>query len=633
MSTDLAAKAIFDREWFDQLSGVTRSFNKEWDEQKHKRNSKGDEHGGEFTSTGGSSGGSDSEESSVSFVAPSIDDSSGSIDRDTTVAIRKLDSERHANQKRIMEDVDANLGIKSKHINAVGVWSDGAENSLAIESKGVDHETLKYATAIKAQIARQKDAIAFTPNEDGKALMYTVSVENKNMRELRKIATDSGLEYHTIVEDGKGGSKILVFDPSGSGDLDDVVSKFSDKVDSYEAKRIKGDGGFLTNEYNSRSKASAKYDEIIDEYEKANPTGRRYSGSAGDEYRHNRGGSVAETSDEVKAIQAEFVSEDRGMHATPGYHPDVNSDDDGDGVTDHARVGVPALHTPPPPAIGRIPNLTHRERQVEDAFVKAFEEKPDELSDQYSKVVMAITPAGEPPVFNTDDAKGLTSAWSHEDPAVRAVNRATLTTPLHSTANAIAKKAFVEHLDTLDEGDEILVTVGGVGAGKGFALKKVPQAQEMKKTASVVWDSAGDQNATENPWIQKEAEKRGLKVNYVYVHADPEVQWADPERGVLKRAANPADGRMVDAHVFADSYALGAKNHKAFYEKNKDNPNANFVFLDNTGPPKLVDGIPESALKINRNALYAYAVDKVTKSDAPPHVKRGALMGSRIWGT
>ena len=52
MSTDLAAKAIFDREWFDQLSGVTRSFNKEWDEQKHKRNSKGDEHGGEFTSSG-----------------------------------------------------------------------------------------------------------------------------------------------------------------------------------------------------------------------------------------------------------------------------------------------------------------------------------------------------------------------------------------------------------------------------------------------------------------------------------------------------------------------------------------------------------------------------------------------------
>src|SRR5262249_17451605 len=139
----------------------------------------------------------------------------------------------------------------------------------------------------------------------------------------------------------------------------------------------------------------------------------------------------------------------------------------------------------------------------------------------------------------------------------RAKNRATLNLALHQTANAIAKRAFVQHLNTLKEGDEILVTVGGCGAGKGYALGNVPEALAMKDRSKAVWDSAGDQNATENPWIQSEAEARGLKVNYIYVHADPYSQWAHPERGVVKRAADPKDGRMVDAYVFADSYAIG----------------------------------------------------------------------------
>mgnify|MGYP001394807420 CR=1 FL=1 len=153
----------------------------------------------------------------------------------------------------------------------------------------------------------------------------------------------------------------------------------------------------------------------------------------------------------------------------------------------------------------------------------------------------------------------------------------------------------------------------------------------MKGRSKAVWDSAGDQNATENPWVQKQAEARGLKVNYVYVHADAETQWGHPERGILKRAADPKDGRMVDAKVFADSYAIGAKNHEAVYEANKNNPKAGFVFLENSGKPKLIDGMPKEALGLNRAKLAKFAADAVRTSDAPAHVKRGALMGERIW--
>jgi hypothetical protein len=318
--------------------------------------------------------------------------------------------------------------------------------------------------------------------------------------------------------------------------------------------------------------------------------------------------------------------------AGAAYTPKLTADHNRDGVTDFARVGVPADTIPPPPPIGRLPNLTRRERKVEKAFITAYEDDPDGVARKFAATVKSLTKPGDPPTFGTDDAKILTDAWTHPDPRVRSQNRATLNVALHQTANAIAKRAFVNHLDTLKPGDEILVTVGGCGAGKGYALKNVPEALEMKTRSKAVWDSAGDQNATENPWVQREAERRGLKVNYVYVHADPRKSWADPERGVVKRAADPNDGRMVDAYVFADSYALGARNHQAFMDKNADNPNANFIFIENIGRPRRIDGIPGKALRLNRKALAKFALNVVKKSDAPPHVKRGATIGERIWG-
>ena len=41
-------------------------------------------------------------------------------------------------------------------------------------------------------------------------------------------------------------------------------------------------------------------------------------------------------------------------------------------------------------------------------------------------------------------------------------------------------------------------------SGKGYSLDNTPEAVAMKKESKAVWDSAGDQNATENPWIQQE---------------------------------------------------------------------------------------------------------------------------------
>jgi len=190
-------------------------------------------------------------------------------------------------------------------------------------------------------------------------------------------------------------------------------------------------------------------------------------------------------------------------------------------------------------------------------------------------------------------------------------------------------------------------------SGKGHSLGSVDEAIAMKGASGAVWDSAGDQNATENPWILAEAKKRGLKVNFMFVHANPNDVWSNPDFGVIKRAKDPKDGRMVDAAVFVDSYAIGARNHFAFMQRNSNDPDVNFITLDNyarpkmgddgqpvmengkpkmASTPKMVKGFPQDAMAVNRDELYQFAVASIHQmDDVPERIKYGALMGSRVW--
>jgi hypothetical protein len=325
------------------------------------------------------------------------------------------------------------------------------------------------------------------------------------------------------------------------------------------------------------------------------------------------------------------------------YDPITTQDSDGDGVTDAARVGVPAFEVPPPPTVGRLPNLTPDERAVETEFADAFEQDPDGAAGKY----LAMVKGDPPPTFETDAAKMLHAGWKGEgaDQEKRAEFRSTMNVALHQTANAIAKRAFVQHLDSMSDEEKakgILVTVGGCGAGKGYALETLAgegYTDFNKKLYGAVWDSAGDQNATENPWILKEAEARGIKVTYAYVSADPEVSWADegdpktgrPARGVVARAMKPKDGRMVDSKVFADSYVIGAKNHAAFAERNKGR--ARFVYVKNGQPIESLDGVPSSDTGRDKGKLHDFAVRTIEQraKGLPSRVKRGALIGERVW--
>ncbi len=323
------------------------------------------------------------------------------------------------------------------------------------------------------------------------------------------------------------------------------------------------------------------------------------------------------------------------------YKPNVEADTNNDGITDAARVGLPGDVVPPPPKkIPRIKGLKGKQLKAETNLARRWEKDHRKMTQEAKQLARQISRlkdgADGPVTYGTDDLKALSPYWSSEkldkDPEARATNRSTLNIALHQTANAYTKAAFLSELDDLPEGSNVLVTVGGCGAGKGYALKMVPEAQKLKDKCSVIWDSAGDQNATENVWIQKEAERRGLNVSYLFVNADAKTQWANKQFGVVQRAKDLEDGRMVGAKVFADSYALGPKNHQKFYEKNKDNPNANFMFLQTGKEIKQIPGIPPEALNVDRKAIEQFAVYTVEEQpDLPARIREGALQGQEIW--
>ena len=304
------------------------------------------------------------------------------------------------------------------------------------------------------------------------------------------------------------------------------------------------------------------------------------------------------------------------------------------GVTKSARVGLPGMEAPPPPkSIPRLPNLTEVEREVESKFADAFLADPDGVARAYIEKLKSREIGDGPNIFNTDDAKLLSPDYNPKDADDDDVKdaRSKFNVCVHQTANAIAKRAFLQYLDELPEDKRtVLVTSGGVAAGKGHALANAAGTSELAGSVGAIWDAAGEQNGTENPWILEECEKRGIKPIFAFVHADPVNTWENPERGVVERAGKK--GRMVDARLFADSYAIGAKNFKKFHEKNAGR--AQFIFLDNTSKPKQVDGMPKAAVRLSAEKIYRRAIDVLKKraKRIKPAVARGGSIGQRIWG-
>ena len=104
----------------------------------------------------------------------------------------------------------------------------------------------------------------------------------------------------------------------------------------------------------------------------------------------------------------------------------------------------------------------------------------------------------------------------------------------------------------------------------------------------IIWDSAGDQNATELPWV---ASQNVDHITFVHTVGNGAKNASNAQSGLVQRAVDK--GRMVDANVYSQSYWIGNYNFQVFYDNNSSNPKFSFFKVENpgkgNGPTKLVD--------------------------------------------
>lgn len=188
-------------------------------------------------------------------------------------ATHELSGAAHADMAQQFKQVDALLGINARTQDALGAWSDGAENSTVTRyNAGIDYQTLKTSMAMKGLLANQKAVVTFKRDATGKNAMYWTDVNTKDYAALHEQLLQSGVEFHTIVPTSSG-ARIWAFDSSDDGA---GAKSFTDFAGLHNDRShvIHGTGEFVGS-WNSREEGRQAYETQIAAFFGQRPNGRR----------------------------------------------------------------------------------------------------------------------------------------------------------------------------------------------------------------------------------------------------------------------------------------------------------------------------------------------------------------------
>lgn len=162
--------------------------------------------GGQWTKAGGGGG--------YEFVSPNI--GQGGL----AEAAKELNSERQRALQRASHEIDTALGIKGTRHDAIGAWSDGAENTIVTTVEGNENwDKLRVSAAMKGHLADQKAVLIFKQNDDPAATsaLYRMHVPEGDVQKLHENLIKDGLAFHTIMpHTAGGGADVIVADLDGS---------------------------------------------------------------------------------------------------------------------------------------------------------------------------------------------------------------------------------------------------------------------------------------------------------------------------------------------------------------------------------------------------------------------------------
>lgn len=248
----------------------------EWEEDKHPRGE-----GGRWASSGGESGGTATAEPTAKGKGgKSKDEAGGSSDAVAKAyqffspnvaenmnfqeAHTALKSTNQAHFKTISNDILKTVGLgNNKAHDAIGDWSDGAENSVVQEiNNPKDFDTVKYAASWMGRLAKQKAVLAFMGDKNGKDSVYETELPEKDVQKLRSVLSEKGIAFRSIIPTAKG-HRVIVFDEGGA--IRNNMAAVGDHYDA-EIHETKGRGEFIGS--GTRTGADKAYREVIDQHEK-----------------------------------------------------------------------------------------------------------------------------------------------------------------------------------------------------------------------------------------------------------------------------------------------------------------------------------------------------------------------------
>src|SRR5262249_5490645 len=111
-------------------------------------------------------------------------------------------------------DLLAKLGITKHQVeDAIGDWSDGAENSVAARlDEPVDPKKVHYMAAWMGLLGHQKSVLAFVPDQGGHDYLHEIQTSQTDLSFLRRRLSELGIPFRTLVPHHKEGTTIYVWD-------------------------------------------------------------------------------------------------------------------------------------------------------------------------------------------------------------------------------------------------------------------------------------------------------------------------------------------------------------------------------------------------------------------------------------
>jgi hypothetical protein len=210
----------------------------------------------------------------TTFYSPNVDEGL-SFEQ----AFARLTGSNQKAFKQMSEDIFKGAGVGGYEIHdAIGDWSDGAENSLVhVLNDPPNPATSRYLAAWHGLLANQKAVLTFQANEDGPDSVYQVYVPEPSANAARKALDRVGIQYRTIVP-MRGGQLVVVFDEGRK--LRPNVEALADQYDA-SVREARGSGEFLGGP--TRTAARAAYRRVIRGYEAhAGPQEPVHPGEAAD---------------------------------------------------------------------------------------------------------------------------------------------------------------------------------------------------------------------------------------------------------------------------------------------------------------------------------------------------------------